>query len=184
MKHAKQCRHNVGTPRQCQGWAPHGQDFCPKHSVSFTFVVHRPSDERTHESFKGVLTSPCPACKALGAWGNCNCKPIEHGRFQTEDIPPIGRKDDAAKPRPSLLPFRALNSVINVLEFGARKYGADNWRKVEAKRYVDAALRHLIAYCIDPSSVDVDTGESHLSHLVCCALFLMDHPQTQHTEAP
>ena len=56
-----------------------------------------------------------------------------------------GRKDDSAKRRYSLLPKGAVNSVVDVLEFGSKKYADNNWQKVpDAKtRYYDAAMRHI-----------------------------------------
>jgi hypothetical protein len=84
------------------------------------------------------------------------------------------RKADAGKPRLSLLPPRALMAVGRVLTHGAKKYGPDNWRHVDDKaRYVDAAMRHLLAAMAGEES-DPDTGESHLAHLVCSALFLLE----------
>jgi hypothetical protein len=85
---------------------------------------------------------------------------------------PAGRKDDAGKPRPSLVPWRAMAPVIRVLTHVAARYGDDNWRAVDRKRYVDALLRHVLAYAADEGP-DEDTGESHLAHAVCCALFLL-----------
>ena len=38
-----------------------------------------------------------------------------------------GRKDDAGKLRWSLIPTQALEDVVKVLTYGARKYGDDNW---------------------------------------------------------
>jgi len=84
-----------------------------------------------------------------------------------------GRKDDQGKPRPSLLPPCALAEVIDVLTFGANKYGADNWRNVEASRYLDALMRHVEAYR-RLEHADPETGRSHLAHAVCCALFLIE----------
>lgn len=85
-----------------------------------------------------------------------------------------GRKDDAEKPRYDLLPFDALDPVVRVLTSGARRYGDENWRKVEhaPRRYLAAALRHVTAWASGREN-DVDTGESHLAHAVCCLLFLL-----------
>ncbi|HCV3101330.1 dATP/dGTP diphosphohydrolase domain-containing protein [Acinetobacter baumannii] len=85
-----------------------------------------------------------------------------------------GQKFDNAKPRFSLIPKGSLAPVINVLEFGARKYSEDNWRKVAnaETRYFDAAHRHLNAWW-DGQTVDPETGESHLAHAVSCLLFIL-----------
>ena len=41
-----------------------------------------------------------------------------------------GRKDDSAKIRYSLLPVGTVNQVVQVLEFGSKKYADNNWQKV------------------------------------------------------
>ncbi len=89
-----------------------------------------------------------------------------------------GKKDDAAKPDylhhlSPLLPSAPLAQVVKVLEFGAERYGADNWRKVEKVRYVKAILRHTVA-AIRGEKTDPDTGASHWAHAACCALFLIE----------
>ena len=85
-----------------------------------------------------------------------------------------GRKADAGKPRMSLLPWRAIQQIVAVLEFGATKYGADNWKRVpEAhQRYFDATMRHLLAWW-DGERLDAESGLPHLAHAGCCILFLL-----------
>lgn len=87
----------------------------------------------------------------------------------------MSRKHDQDKPRPSLLPFRALASVVAVLEFGARKYAPHAWRGVPdgRARYTDAALRHLFAH-MQGESDDPESGLPHLAHAVCSLLFAME----------
>ena len=84
-----------------------------------------------------------------------------------------GVKYDSSKLRWSLLPLEALQDVVSVLEFGAKKYAPDNWKHVNnaQARYWDAAMRHLVAYKID-NKTDSETGLSHLAHAICCLLFL------------
>ena len=85
-----------------------------------------------------------------------------------------GVKFDGAKLRWSLLPLRAVEDVVKVLEFGAQKYAPDNWMKVPnaRERYWDAAMRHLIEWKAG-DKVDGETGISHLAHAVCCLLFML-----------
>ena len=85
-----------------------------------------------------------------------------------------GQKHDQTKPRFSLIPHQALWQVVAVLEFGAKKYGAENWRGVEnaRERYFNACHRHLNAWW-QGESVDDESGLPHLAHAVCCLIFLM-----------
>ena len=86
-----------------------------------------------------------------------------------------GIKHDGKKLRWSLLPWRALERVVEVLEFGARKYSPDNWKKVEdgPQRYKDALMRHTAAI-MQGEIYDPESGKTHYAHLSCCALYLAE----------
>lgn len=83
-----------------------------------------------------------------------------------------GRKDDAGKLRWSLLPLRAMKSVVEVLEYGARKYSEGGWKSVSRQRYVEAAFRHMVAIA-DGEKLDAESGLPHAAHAVCCLLFII-----------
>lgn len=89
-----------------------------------------------------------------------------------------GRKDDTGKRRWQLLRkgcVHALEAVIKVLEYGAKKYGDDNWKLVEQAevRYRDALDRHLAD--LDKGIIyDPDTGEHQYAHVATNALFLLE----------
>lgn len=85
-----------------------------------------------------------------------------------------GRKFDSGKPRWSLLPTRAVQRIIDVLEVGARKYDVDNWKRVPHAevRYYDALMRHVHAWR-DGERLDPETGLHHLAHAGCCLLFML-----------
>jgi len=63
-----------------------------------------------------------------------------------------GRKYDGEKPQLYLLPPKSITEVGKVLTFGAKKYDAHNWRKVDdlQNRYSSAALRHIFAHIDGP----------------------------------
>ena len=86
-----------------------------------------------------------------------------------------GRKFDSGKPMLSLLPPHAVMAVGRVLTIGAQKYAVDNWKFVPngEQRYKDALMRHLFQY-LQGTDTDEETGEHHLAHLMCCALFILD----------
>lgn len=81
-----------------------------------------------------------------------------------------------AKPCLSLVPMNAMLDVAEVMRHGADKYGRKNWRKqpIDASTYYDAALRHLIAWFERGEDADPESGKSHLAHVACCALLLLD----------
>lgn len=86
-----------------------------------------------------------------------------------------GTKHDADKPRYDLVPWVAVSVVVKVLTFGAKKYGAENWRGVEnwRRRYFAAALRHVFNWW-GGERCDPETGLPHLAHAVCCLLFILE----------
>jgi len=85
-----------------------------------------------------------------------------------------GVKHDGEKMRPSLLPVESLEQILEVLEFGAKKYAPDNWKKVEdgEQRYLDAMLRHTMSH-MKGELVDEESGLPHMAHAGCCLLFLL-----------
>jgi hypothetical protein len=87
-----------------------------------------------------------------------------------------GHKADEAKLDWTLVPWSALAPIVKVLEFGAKKYGRDNWQHVEPaeRRYTAAAYRHLNAFT-EGEDTDPESGQLHLAHLGCCVLFLLWH---------
>lgn len=89
-----------------------------------------------------------------------------------------GVKHDGGKAPWSLLMrgcAEGLAGVVAVLKFGASKYAADSWQKVEnaEERYKDALYRHL--HSIERNgfmSKDPETGLLEWFHVACNALFL------------
>ena len=85
---------------------------------------------------------------------------------------PVGRKFDQGKPRWSLIPWKPMREIVNVLTFGSLKYDDNNWMKVEPSRYKDALLRHITSW-LEGESNDPESGYHHLAHAGCCLLFLL-----------
>ena len=86
-----------------------------------------------------------------------------------------GIKYDSAKPRMNLLPPKAIMEVAKVLTFGAEKYDAENWRKLDdlQNRYTAGALRHIFAH-MDGEKDDPESNISHLAHALCCLLYKLE----------
>ena len=83
------------------------------------------------------------------------------------------KKDDDKKGRYRLLPYEILQQVVEIFDFGANKYGEDNWKKCDDwDRYFDAMMRHIIAWRIG-ESIDQESGKHHLAHVICNAWFLI-----------
>lgn len=84
------------------------------------------------------------------------------------------QKFDDGKPLAAALPVRALQAIIRVLTFGAKRYGRNNWRKnTDLTRYEDALMRHALAH-LSGEYIDPDSGEPHLAHVATNALFILE----------
>jgi hypothetical protein len=116
-------------------------------------------------------------------------RPKEVPAYTPDADPKLGRKTDGGKLRWTLVPMSAMKDVVKVLTIGAQKYAPDNWRFVKGAcgsqgRYADAAFRHLTAWQ-EGEQNDPETGCNHLSHCICCLLFLIwfdFHPEQQPPE--
>jgi hypothetical protein len=85
--------------------------------------------------------------------------------------PNKGMKFDQGKTEWTLLPFDAIEAIAKVMMMGAKKYERHNWLTVDPpRRYIDAAFRHLTAWC-DGERNDSESGHSHLWHVGCCIIF-------------
>lgn len=90
-----------------------------------------------------------------------------------------GVKHDQEKVPLQLLSTAWLMGVGRVLQFGAKKYAAHNWRQgIERSRLMGAALRHILAYNAG-EDVDPETGLSHLHHASCCLMFAAELHETR-----
>ena len=142
---------------------------------------------------RNVSEEPCSTCHAYKNWVAIDVfKNIDnHGEAMAKRVIQYDPKDvafprgigiqsaggvkyDNDKPQWSLLPFKALKEVVDVLTYGAKKYAPDNWKKVPnaRQRYIDAGFRHFTAY-VAGEKLDPETGKSHIAHAICCLLYLL-----------
>lgn len=87
------------------------------------------------------------------------------------------------KPDWSLLHFASLIPMIRVLEFGMNKYttrddsgkilvsGRHNWQKGMARHEVLSCLQRHLAALMDGEETDAESGQSHMGHIMCNAMF-------------
>lgn len=79
-----------------------------------------------------------------------------------------GGSQSASKYRADLLPAMAVLNIAAILDAGARKYGVDNWRKIDRADHINHAMVHLLAH------IAGDTSDDHLGHAACRVLFAME----------
>lgn len=84
-------------------------------------------------------------------------------------------KRDEGKLQISLVPMQIVRDIAEVRMYGNRKYGdPGNWLHVAKQRYIDAMLRHLLAYLEDPDGVDEESGIKHYKHVACNLAFICE----------
>lgn len=77
----------------------------------------------------------------------------------------MGGKQSDTGTRFDLIDPKALFSMAAVLDYGAKKYGADNWRAISVHDHINHAIMHAYAW------LDGDTSDDHLGHFLCRAMF-------------
>ena len=76
------------------------------------------------------------------------------------------------KPCLSQIDLTCLADCAKVLEFGAKKYGRNNWRKgMPVDKLLDSLLRHIAAIQRG-DHIDLESGISHIGHIQSNAMFL------------
>ncbi len=86
--------------------------------------------------------------------------------------PTVGRKNDEGKRQWHLLPIEGTEAMVEVMEFGAKKYGDYNWYLgMDWLRLFNAVNRHLWAWFKGEEN-DPESGLPHISHASCCILML------------
>lgn len=126
-----------------------------------------------------------PNCPFDVVTGSLFCTAHQLDSYVAPDVKPdpspklAAIKFDSEKLPLDLLPFEALEEITLVLQHGAKKYEAHNWRKgFMYSRPFAAILRHLFAYW-KGEDLDKDSGLHHLAHAGCELLFLLSFVKTK-----
>ncbi len=78
---------------------------------------------------------------------------------------------NTGKKKWSLVHFKSLDPMVDVLEFGAKKYSADNWKAgLDKKEVLESMMRHLAAL-MDGEEIDPESNLPHIGHIQCNAMF-------------
>ncbi len=73
----------------------------------------------------------------------------------------------------SLVDFKSLEPMVEVLEVGALKYSPHNWKKGHPKHEIlESTIRHLAAL-MDGQEFDEETQKHHMGHIMCNAMFYL-----------
>jgi hypothetical protein len=81
------------------------------------------------------------------------------------------------KRRWSLVHYKSLEPMIEVLEYGAKKYtvgdvpGDHNWKKGLKKEEILESLQRHLAELMDGDTHDSESKIHHIGHIMCNAMF-------------
>lgn len=82
-----------------------------------------------------------------------------------------GMRFNSGKRKWSLVDFESFEPMVEVLEFGAKKYAADQWKNgLDKKEILESAFRHLTALMAGEVN-DPESGLHHIGHLACNVMF-------------
>lgn len=85
-------------------------------------------------------------------------------------------KDSDGKLPWHLLPQDAMEELVKVLDFGAKKYGERDWEKgIPYSEIISALMRHQKLFFQDGEDRDVESGLLHTAHILCNAMFLLTY---------
>lgn len=79
---------------------------------------------------------------------------------------------NSGKPDWTLIDFDSLEPMVRVLEFGAKKYSRDNWKKgLYTTDIVASLMRHIIDY-LNGNDLDKESQQEIVGHMMCNIMFL------------
>ena len=133
---------------------------------------------------KEVSDKNCIACAlyddeigSCGSVGNCGAdhkmfQPMGWSAYELKNKV-YGAKYDDGKLEIDLVPPQINRDIAEVRMYGTKKYkDPNNWRGIELRRYINALLRHTLAFMADNQSVDDESGIPHYKHMACNMAFI------------
>lgn len=92
-----------------------------------------------------------------------------------DDARIVETSTDNTKHPITYVPPAIISDILEVREWSLTKYpDPDNWKTVELRRYINAMLRHTLAFVDDPYSIDEESGIPHYKHAECNWAFISE----------
>ena len=98
---------------------------------------------------------------------------VEIGGLRDQLDNKLAARFNSGKPKLSFVHPIIMEEIARVMEYGAKKYARDNWRKgLPINSIIDSALRHLMDFK-EGSTYDKESNETELGHAACNIMFAM-----------
>lgn len=111
----------------------------------------------------------------LSPWDNISLKPLTIDMRNVTFEWDIALRYNDGKPQWSLVDLESLEPLVRVLEFGAKKYERDNWKKpMDKKKILDSLTRHLVRLMAD-EELDSESWLPHIGHILANAMMYSWH---------
>lgn len=128
-------------------------------------------------TYKGITLCAAEWAEIMGVNQDTITKRKRSGWSDDEALE---KKANEKWPDMSLIQPALIKAARAARLYGVKKYGSpDNWRNVEASRYWDALLRHVLAAWDNWRAVDPESGLPHLHHIICNAGFLAQYMEDE-----
>jgi len=82
-----------------------------------------------------------------------------------------GLRYNTGKRKWGLVHYKSLEPMIEVLEFGSKKYAPKNWMLGLDKTEILESLQRHLAKLFDGEEIDQESGLHHIGHIMCNAMF-------------
>ena len=71
------------------------------------------------------------------------------------------------KPDWTLIDFKSLRPLVDVMTYGAKKYDVDNWKLPceNPRQHLQSAMRHMLEL-VDGNEIDDESGCLHSGHVI------------------
>lgn len=103
---------------------------------------------------------------------NCGlAKPLDTDPVKMNKVEETALRYNEGKIEWGLLNYKALEPMIQVLMFGAKKYAPNNWKKGLSKRQILESMQRHLAALMDEEENDPESGISHIGHIGCNYMF-------------
>lgn len=152
----------------------------PRDNDSFKFPTVEDTEDWRHQALPRTTIQGGAGSTETGWYSHDATGPTFVTKPPTDKIPAgaansVAMKYDSGKTDWSLMPFEAIEEINKVLDFGAKKYAAHNWRTGSGFKYtrvLSSLLRHTFAWARG-EDLDPESGLSHLAHMGCNVVFLI-----------
>lgn len=156
-------------------YSPNNIKFIPKQMQAWN------TTRSVFIDYKGIRLCAAEWSKILGINQDTLTKRKRKG---WDDARIVETTTDNTKHPITYVPPEIISDILEVRKWSLTKYpDPDNWKTVELRRYINAMLRHTLAFLDDMNGVDTESGLAHYKHACCNWAFICEMMEWKRHEA-